>query len=69
MQQTLDDLMVKLAEQQRQLLAANAALESLIMQLAAVQLGGGDVPPVITSGLLGLTNLLIGPLVAALHAL
>jgi hypothetical protein len=48
MQEAVDDLSVKLVEQQRQLLAANAALESLIAQLAVVRFGS-DVPPVLLS--------------------
>jgi uncharacterized coiled-coil protein SlyX len=51
MQNAIDELTVKLAEQQRQLLAANAALDSLTAQLVAVQLDGDTSPPVMPSAM------------------
>jgi uncharacterized coiled-coil protein SlyX len=51
MQSAIDELTVKLAEQQRQLLAANAVLDSLVAQLVAVQFDGDTSPPVIPSTL------------------
>jgi uncharacterized coiled-coil protein SlyX len=44
LQTALDELTVKLAEQQQQLRATSAALDSLAAQLGALQRGGDDEP-------------------------
>jgi hypothetical protein len=68
MQTAIDELMVTLAEQQRQLLAANAALDTLIAQLAAMQPGDDGLPPVIPSVVLRLVGLLSALLGARMRA-
>jgi hypothetical protein len=69
MQAAIDELVVTLAEQQRQLLAANAVLDTLIAQLAAMQLGDDGLPPAITSVVLRLAGLLSALLGANMCAL
>jgi hypothetical protein len=51
MQTALDEMTANLATQQCQVLAASTALDTLIVQLGALPLGGADVavPPVATS--------------------
>jgi hypothetical protein len=68
MQAAIDELVVTLAEQQRQLLAANAVLDTLIAQLAAMQVGDDGSPPAIPSVVFRLAGLLSALLGARMRA-
>jgi uncharacterized coiled-coil protein SlyX len=48
LQMTIDELTVKLSEQQRHLRTAHATLDSLVAQLGALQVDGDAPPPAIT---------------------